>query len=74
MKNFLRKKGKNSMKCKNKQVTVKGIRYDGNEEFKVDTVDFECIVTNDDKGKTLSLCDGHLMFTIPFEELEEWLK
>ena len=62
------------MKCKNKCIIVKGIRYDGNKDFICDKVDLECIVTNDHLGKTLSINDGHIQFTIPFEKLERWLR
>lgn len=33
-----------------------------------------CIITNDERGKTLSIGDGTLQFTIPFEPIERYLK
>ena len=33
-----------------------------------------CIVTNDEIGKTLSIGNEKIMFTIPFEAVEEYLK
>lgn len=62
------------MKCKNKIVRVTGIRYDGNAEFKYKKVNFETIITNDEHGKTLSINDGNVQFTIPFEPLQKYLK
>ena len=35
---------------------------------------FDCIITNDEHGKTLSICDGKMQFTIPFEPIERYLK
>lgn len=35
---------------------------------------FDCIITNDEIGKTLSINDGNVQFTIPFEPLERYLK
>lgn len=62
------------MKCKNKIIPVAGIRYDGNAKYKFDKVTFEAIITNDERGKTLSINDGKIQFTIPFEPLQEYLK
>ena len=60
------------MKCKNKEVLVRGI-------VKIDGLGMEermllCICTNDEKGKTLSITDGAVQFSIPFEPLEEYFK
>lgn len=62
------------MKCKNKSVRVTGIRYDGNAEYKFEKVTLEAIITNDERGKTLSINDGKIQFTIPFEPLQKYLK
>lgn len=35
---------------------------------------FDCIITNDEIGKTLSINDGNVQFTIPFEPIERYLK
>ena len=35
---------------------------------------FDCIITNDEIGKTLSINDGNVQFTIPFEPIERFLK
>jgi hypothetical protein len=35
--------------------------------------EIDCIVTNDEIGKTLSLYYGDVQFTIPFEPLEKYL-
>ena len=34
----------------------------------------KCIITNDEKGKTISINNGVLQFTIPFETIERYLK
>lgn len=34
----------------------------------------ECIITNDKNGKTLSINNGKMQFTIPFEPIEKFLK
>lgn len=34
----------------------------------------DCIITNDERGKTLSICDGKTQFIIPFEPIERYLK
>ena len=61
------------MKCKNQEVTVDGCIFV--EAF--DKVAFQkltCIITNDEKGKTLSIDNGMIQFTIPFEPIEKYLK
>lgn len=35
---------------------------------------FDCIITNDEIGKTLSINDGNVQFIIPFEPIERYLK
>ena len=60
------------MKCKNKEVFVKGIYYD-DETRKVHIERFRCIITNDEQGKTLSIDDGTKQFTIPFNPIEKFL-
>lgn len=62
------------MGIKNKIVLIGGLRYDGNEELKQERINFECIITNDRNGKTLSINDGKIQFTIPFEPIEKYLK
>ena len=34
----------------------------------------EVIITNDEKGKTISIRNGTTQFTIPFEPIERYLK
>lgn len=61
------------MECKNKEVVVDGIIGD----WVADTMmrsSLLCICTNDEKGKTLSITDGCIQFSIPFEPLEEYFK
>lgn len=59
------------MKCKNKIVFVDGFKSTGQ---RIDKLKLICIVTNDERGKTLSIQDGHIQFTLPFEPLEKFLK
>ena len=60
------------MKCKNKEVIVNGIVYDG----KKDRSSFEqlcVIITNDERGKTVSIDNGELQFTVPFDNIVKFL-
>lgn len=59
-------------KIKNLHVSVEGgaCRQDGS--FTMARLD--CIITNDESGKTLSIGDGNVQFTIPFETVERYLK
>ena len=58
---------------KNKQVTVKGLYQSANGLILPTTVN--CIITNDSKGKTLSIGNKEqAMFTINFEDIEKYLK
>lgn len=60
------------MKCKNKEIAVNGLVYDG--AFTIKKTNLRCICTNDEKGKTLSIDNGQWQFTIPFEAVEECFK
>lgn len=63
------------MKCKNKEVKVNGIEYFSMGDVqKAIQRKFTCIITNDEKGKTLSIDNGYMQFTIPFESLEAYFK
>ena len=33
-----------------------------------------CLISNDEHGKTLSITNGQIQFTIPFEPIEEYLR
>lgn len=57
---------------RNKQIKVRGITLWPNGDALPD--ELECIITNDEKGKTLSINNGVLQFTIPFETIEGYLK
>ena len=61
------------MKCRNKEIIVKGILYDVMQRKSIKTT-FTCVVTNDEIGKTLSIGNNEIQFTIPFEPLEKYLK
>lgn len=59
------------MKCKNKEVKVKGAVL----LMDIASVqELTCIITNDEQGKTLSIDNDNIQFTIPFEPLEKYFK
>lgn len=63
------------MRCKNKSVKVNGLRgIDDGKTIKITRQVLECIVTNDNYGRTLSINDGRVQFTIPFEPLAKYLE
>ena len=55
---------------------TKIIKVDGavTTDEDIDLCEIECRITNDEKGKTLSLRAGNQQFSIPFEPIEEYLK
>ena len=58
-------------KIKNLHIRVSGgVNVSGSPLLAPKT--FDCIITND--GKTLSINDGNVQFTIPFEPIERFLK
>lgn len=57
---------------KNKWVSVKGLYQSAAGTAILITVN--CIITNDEAGKTLSMGTEQVMFTIPFEAIEQYLK
>lgn len=59
-------------KIKNLHVRVSG-GFGSGSPFLVPKM-FDCIITNDEIGKTLSINDGNVQFTIPFEPIERYLK
>ena len=59
---------------KNKHIVVKGGIIKNNSMFPIMNQELLCIVTNDRIGKTLSIGNEEMMFTIPFEAVEEYLK
>lgn len=63
----------NTNEIKNAKVTVTGFVYDDvADTYKAQRL--ECIITNDRFGKTLSINDGKTQFTIPFGEVEKYLR
>ena len=56
---------------KNKWVSVKGLilRKNCMKEANV-----SCIITNDRLGKSLTIGNDEIMFEIPFEKIEDYLK
>lgn len=59
------------MKCKNKEIAVNGLFYNG--KMLVPTKLY-CICTNDEQGKTLSIDNGTIQMSIPFEAIEHCFK
>ena len=61
------------MKCKNKEFIVRGFIYieSGN---RLATQELRVICTNDEKGKTLSIDNGVIQFSIPMEAVIECFK
>ena len=60
-------------KVKNLHVRVDGgVSVSGSPFMLSET--FDCIITNDEIGKALSINDGNMQFTIPFEPIERYLK
>ena len=56
------------MKCKNKEIIVRGTCYiDGLNRLAIQPL--RCICTNDEKGKTLSIDNGTIQFSIPMEQI-----
>lgn len=60
-------------KVKNQHVRVDGGVNVSGSPFMVPKT-FDCIITNDEIGKTLSINDGNVQFIIPFEPIERYLK
>jgi hypothetical protein len=54
------------MKCKSKEIRVTGTVYDDRTR-KFNFQRLRCICTNDEKGKTLSVDNGAIQFSIPME-------
>ena len=61
------------MKCKNKVVNVKGTVYNGASQMK-NRCNFNVICTNDEKGKQLSIDNGLLQFSIPFDDIAKYFE
>lgn len=57
---------------RNKRIAVRGMTLWPNGDVLPD--ELECIITNDEKGKTISINNGVLQFNIPFEPIERYLK
>ena len=56
------------MKCKGEVVNVKGTVFNG-ASGSLSICNFQVICTNDEKGKQLSIDNGHLQFSIPFDNI-----
>ena len=56
------------MRCKNKAKTIIGTEYnDAAQTFRI--LSLLCICTNDERGKTLSIDNGTIQFSIPMEQI-----
>lgn len=58
---------------KNKHVSVEGAFMTQNMITPVHTK-LDVIITNDSIGKSISINNGDMQFTIPFEPIEQYLK
>lgn len=56
---------------KNKWVSVKGLILRKN--YMKESI-ISCIITNDRIGKSLTIGNDEIMFEIPFEKIEEYLR
>ncbi|MBR2070418.1 MAG: hypothetical protein IJ981_03225 [Clostridia bacterium] len=56
------------MKCKSKEIKVVGIEFNLSEN-KVYKKPLYCICSNDEQGKSLSVDNGEIQFTIPMDEI-----
>ena len=61
------------MKCKNKSVLVEGVEYNSFNDM-ICNKGLDVIITNDEIGKTISINNGRVQFTIPFESIERYLR
>ena len=59
------------MRCENREIRIVGCVYDANIK-RLTKQEFTCYCTNNRLGKTLSVCNGALQFTIPFDELSKY--
>lgn len=59
---------------KNKHIIVNGGITKKDSCFPIMNQELLCIVTNDRIGKTLSIGNDEILFTIPFETVEQYLK
>ena len=60
------------MKCKNKEVIVNGVVYD-DRDSQLYSEKLRVIITNDERGKTVSIDNGVIQFTVPFDNLVKFL-
>lgn len=59
------------MKCTTREIRVTGVEYNEITRRLVKQ-EFTCYCTNDELGKTLSIDNGVVQFTIPFDELAKY--
>lgn len=61
------------MKCKNKEFIVRGFAFIDSLN-KLFEQNLRVICTNDERGKTLSIDNGKIQFSIPMEQIAECFK
>lgn len=61
------------MKCKGEVINVKGTVYNG-ASGRVSVCNLRVLCTNDEEGKQLSIDNGHLQFSIPFEGIAKYFE
>ena len=55
------------------EIEVEGAIYDDARNI-IKKTPLNVLITNDDHGKTLSINDGVIQFTVPAEKIAEYLK
>lgn len=61
------------MKCKSKEIKIRGAEYNNiTKELKIK--ELTCICTNDEQGKTLSIDNGIIQFSVPVDSLIKYFK
>lgn len=61
------------MKCKNKEINLIGMEYNDKTGCVYMNKELSVIITNDEIGKTLSIDNGEIQFTVPAEEIAKLL-
>lgn len=59
------------MNCKNKEIKVNGIQ---NSPLGMIEAPLHVLITNDSIGKTLSVDNGTIQFTIPMDDIVKYLE
>lgn len=63
----------NIRKLITRKLIVEGIIYDDDRRI-IKKTEMEVLIINDEHDKTLSINDGHIQYTVPAEQIAEYLK